>query len=725
MRASSVSAILVLSLIAAGCSQTGPRVPEMRDAEIVVHDLSMTMDPGKHTLECADTMTLPESILDECCLVFFLGDKLSVESVTLAPAGKRLDMQACKGCAAHENRPGFRCYCVGIPKDAPRPVAVTVTYRGEVFDPPKAEQTMRFVIGPTTGGTIQEEGVFLHGGTGFYPDLPGRMGIFNCVCKVPAGWQAVAQGRLEKQETSESGGVFHWRGDIPSDSLTVVAGKYVVSEADADGVRVRTYFFESEKELAAEYLAAAVEYIRHYSKMLGPYPFGQFSIVENFFNTGYGMPSYTLLGKDVVRIVKRHITAGALGHEIVHCWWGNYVFINEEEGNWCEGLTTYCANYCWDEQMKGADWARDYRRNTMLRYSVIVKPESDYPVNKFLGKRTEEDNEIGYGKPSMIFHMVRRLIGDEKFFGALRAVVKSHGGKKAGWSDFRAAFEKASGKDLGEFFDKWLNCAGIPSVSLNGRVSDDGSKAEIKVAQSGCDSFMPLFVDVKVSAGGVEEIHSNLPVTAHNRTLSIPLSGFASAKASEYKVAVDPDYHCMRKLSAEEIPPSLNVTLYSGKGIVVTPGNCGEDEKKAYGAIAAQVAQFRKWPVKKDGEVTDEDLASGSVMILGTPKENSVCAKAAAKMPEGLKLGESAFKVREKDFSAAANGLLVSMRSPFKPGAYVTIFAGLSAEPVKKAGRLLFHYGWDEFMVFENEKVVDRGLLGQQKNSLTLKLSAK
>ena len=63
---------------------------------------------------------------------------------------------------------------------------------------------------------------------------------------------------------------------------------------------------------------------RRTSPLLGPYPFDTFAVVENFFASGLGMPSFTLLGSGVIK--RHYVQPYALGHEIVHSWIGNAVF---------------------------------------------------------------------------------------------------------------------------------------------------------------------------------------------------------------------------------------------------------------------------------------------------------------------------------------------------------------------------------------------------------------
>ena len=62
---------------------------------------------------------------------------------------------------------------------------------------------------------------------------------------------------------------------------------------------------------------------------IGPYPYDKFALVENFWETGYGMPSFTLLGPEIIRFP--FILHSSFPHEILHNWWGNSVFVDYAE----------------------------------------------------------------------------------------------------------------------------------------------------------------------------------------------------------------------------------------------------------------------------------------------------------------------------------------------------------------------------------------------------------
>jgi len=92
-------------------------------------------------------------------------------------------------------------------------------------------------------------------------------------------------------------------------------------------------------------LNESINYYKEYTKLFGKYPYKSFSVVENFFATGFGMPGYTLLSNKLMVMPWVTLSPGSLAHEFVHNWWGNSVFTDNNAGNWCEALTTFSTNY--------------------------------------------------------------------------------------------------------------------------------------------------------------------------------------------------------------------------------------------------------------------------------------------------------------------------------------------------------------------------------------------
>ena len=70
---------------------------------------------------------------------------------------------------------------------------------------------------------------------------------------------------------------------------------------------------------------------------------------------------------------------------------------------------------------------------------------------KLLGGATGATRAVGYGKSMAIWHMLEQELGRPAVIEALRAVYRDFRGRPAAWSDFFAALEAASGRDLQGF----------------------------------------------------------------------------------------------------------------------------------------------------------------------------------------------------------------------------------------------------------------------------------
>ncbi|HEV8243370.1 MAG TPA: M1 family aminopeptidase, partial [Nitrospirales bacterium] len=423
------------------------------------------IDPPSHRLRGLDRVTVKAGDREVREIVVTLNKALVVAWVSRED--KLLSFYS-RPLHASTELDADRAHQVVVRLDRPARKGETFTldfdYGGEINDPPKEPRHLRYVTPSETSGYIGPEGVYIGQETYWYPDVPDSLASYRVAATTPLGWETIGQGGLIAREVTTEGTVTTWDTSTPTEGLTLAAGRFVVKTQKSGSTEIATYFYPEEAELADEYLKAAAEYLEAYSVLLGPYPFPRFSIGENFFASGLGMPSYTLLGAGSIR---RHYTQPyALGHEIVHSWVGNHVF-NDNDGNWVEGLTTYLANYYWHELKGDKQKARDERRLMLLSYAVYVTPDQDYPIVHFKRKSDQRDNAIGYNKTAMVFHMLRREIGDERFFATLKKLIAEYGGRRIGWHELESLFSREAGRNLRPFFARWVELPGAAAVSAD------------------------------------------------------------------------------------------------------------------------------------------------------------------------------------------------------------------------------------------------------------------
>jgi len=173
------------------------------------------------------------------------------------------------------------------------------------------------------------------------------------------------------------------------------------------------------------------------------------------------MPTLAYLGRDVLKLP--FIRATSLGHEVLHNWWGNGVYPDWRSGNWSEGLTTFLADYAFQED-KGEEAAREMRIAWLRDYAALP-PAEDFPLKDFTARHHGIASIIGYNKAAMVFLMLRDRIGRAAFERGLKRLWETKRFQTANWRDLAAAFSAASGQDLSAFFDRWVNQPGSPTFS--------------------------------------------------------------------------------------------------------------------------------------------------------------------------------------------------------------------------------------------------------------------
>src|SRR3989441_9913775 len=153
----------------------------------------------------------------------------------------------------------------------------------------------------------------------------------------------------------------------------------------------------------------------------------------------------------------------------------------------------------------------------------------------------------------------------------------------------------------------------------------------------------------------------------------------------------------------------LNLFVTDPRRVVVTPSL--DSAAAPYRELAERVAKQEGVGLRSASEIgaAGQDLRDASVLLLGGLNAGSAYAWAKRGLPPGVELRPDGFRVGGKDYQGSGMALLLSFRNPDDPTHVVSVFYGLSPEGVKPVARLLFFYGWNSYLVFENGAVIARG----------------
>ena len=603
------------------------------------HALRLQLDPALRSLSAVDTLSLA---VPTTTLEFSLHAALAPEAGEAGLSLSELAPDSSQG-------DGLRRWRLARADGAGESERWLIRWQGQLYQDVSGTVFGREKVGAEIRATVGEEGIYLAAGAGWYPLVGEGASAHRVTVVLPAGWSSLTNGRRLRDFSAAGRRETCWQAPEPSEGLDLVANRFRVDALQHGPTLVETYFFPEDSSLAAGYLEACADYLDLYEGFLTPYPFAKFAVVENFFSTGYGMPSWTLLGQQVLRLP--FIKATSLGHEIAHNWWGNSVFVGEG-GNWCEGLTVYTADYLYKERESAAA-ARQYRRTTLKDYTHYTRDGRDFPLTEFVSRHDAPTRAVGYGKSMFVFHMLEERVGREAFRAALRSVVLERQWQAATWSDFFRAVE-AEGSLAPEALEderrQWLEHTGAAQLALG----------EVTVVQEGAGWLLrgelrqegePLILSVPLrveTAAGPEDFSV---LTAAWR---LPFERRLAAAPTS--LAVDPDYHVFRRLYDEEMEATLSLVLADEDPLFLLEPGLAPDLAAAAREFAAA---FVEGEPRLREAAADEATAGEerTVIWLGTA-------------PPPATIGEAAPGLKQTPFFTMFQG------QRFEPGRYALVYAG-------------------------------------------------
>lgn len=534
--------------------------------------------------------------------------------------------------------------------------------------------------GIETANLVSREGIALI--NGWYPSIDG-LARFRLSAEVPQGFEAVSEADEIIMQERQGSREFSFIFDHPVESINFIAAQYALKKEEYRTVAVHTYFFPEDRELAANYLEQTKKYIAMYEDLIGPFPFKRFSVVENILPTGYSMPTFTLLGRDVVRLP--FIAETSLGHEILHQWFGNSVYVDTGGGNWSEGLTTYLADHQYEEMKdKGAE----YRKQILVNYQSSVTPEKDLALKDFISRTDKASASVGYGKTAMVFHTLKGLVGQDLFRRALKEFFEKNRFRPASWQDLQKAFETVSAKDLDWFFQQWVQGKGALDFDIRDvRVRYEGSKAFISfdVSQETALRFQ-LPVMIRTEKGDVHKIFDVEKESSsfEMETADIPL-----------ELVIDGQYDLFRKLTDDEITPVVAMLLGDPSRIFVLPRGREKDYEELEDLLKEQ-----GFAAKKEADLNYEDIKGSSLLV---PHDAALLKRLYANvaMPEG-------------DFA------LVMKENPYSRTSVIAVITPLPAAETGKYLRRITHYGKYSTLVFTGGRNITRTINESEQGMRTL-----
>ncbi|MBF0503353.1 MAG: M1 family peptidase [Candidatus Riflebacteria bacterium] len=546
------------------------------DTGLVHHDLMAKIDPEKNTLSVSDVISVPESLRHRD-LYFLLSSDLTATSptpgVSLEIASGSIEARQFgmvdEDFAALASGVSLRKHILHIPEAL---ATFTLEWNGRI-NHGILQQEKEYARGfSETSGIISSAGVYLAGSSRWIPWFNDGLITFSLTTSLPATWDSVSQGTRTDHRLEQGRWVTRWEATDPMEQIYLIAAPFTEYSRKCGDVDMMAFLRKPEETLATTYLETTGQYLEMYKKLIGPFPFSKFALVENFWETGYGMPSFTLLGEKIIRFP--FILHSSYPHELLHNWWGNGVYVKSGSGNWSEGITAYLADHLIKEQQ---GQGQEYRQTLLQKYSDYVKPSGDFPLKSFRSRFDAASEAIGYGKAAMMWEMLREQVGDDDFIKSWQSFFRKNRFQTATFDDIRNSFSEVTGKDLGAFFRQWVDRVGAPDLRLSGvtlKTTNDGTHLAFTISQAQKEEPFDLDIPVEVFLEK-DVIESKVHLGGREQSYDLVFSDKPVA------LRVDPRFNVFRRLHYLETSPALSKIFGDQSPLILLPSMADETRSAA------------------------------------------------------------------------------------------------------------------------------------------------
>ena len=308
------------------------------------------------------------------------------------------------------------------------------------------------------------------------------------------------------------------------------------TRVSSGGVTTAFYFRPGEQAMANAYGEETGKIVTHFSSLFGIPPYANLTIVETEAGApnGYAAPGMIFLNP---RAIGKDVSTKLLANQISRQWWGAMVSPATRNHLWLSnGLASY-SETLYSAQVNGPSALENDMRDTAVEALTV----DNVPVAQAarLEDYSPELLALTGSKGAAVLHMLRSVIGDEKFFQTLKDFSGQYAWKSVTTDDFKKTAEKASAQDLAYFFIQWIESSGAPEFKLEYTIlrTQKGFRAMGKIAQD-LDTFrMP--VDLKIETEGNPE-QKRVEVMGTSSEFSVDTFGKPKA------ISLDPDNRVLR-----------------------------------------------------------------------------------------------------------------------------------------------------------------------------------
>ncbi|MEU8221317.1 aminopeptidase N [Kribbella sp. NPDC048915] len=189
--------------------------------------------------------------------------------------------------------------------------------------------------------------------------------------------------------------------------------------------------------------------------------------------------------------------ANTVLHELAHMWFGDLVtmtwwddlWLNESfaewASHWAQVVATEKYNDAWTTFCNARkNWA--YRQDQLPSTHPIAADMIDFHAVEV------NFDGITYAKGASTLRQLVAFVGEDTFVAALKEYFHDHAFGNTELADLLKPLEKASGRDLDDWTERWLRTAGVNTLRADFAVDAEGAFTSFAIEQTAAEKFPVL-----------------------------------------------------------------------------------------------------------------------------------------------------------------------------------------------------------------------------------------
>lgn len=326
-------------------------------------------------------------------------------------------------------------------------------------------------------------------------DAPNDLRTTEFNATVEKNFTVISNGDLvETKENPDGTQTFHYKADKPYPNYltSFVVGEYVDVKRSYENTELHTFGYPDEKAAVEATIERLPDMVKYFSELLdSKFPNSQFTqaVVQDYpFPGGIGQHGAVTVSDNMIDDFRTHadflyLWDGIESEGVLSQWFGNSIMHKDWSDVWLSKSFTHYFDGLYTDYKNGREehliWyykffeqptvANDW--NIGYRHPIVTKSYND--VNAFVS-----DNHAKL-QGALVLRMLRKELGEENWWKAIRHYVKSSANKQVTTEDFRIAIEEATGQSLDWFFDQWIYKMGRPIFEIKKKY--DVSKGQLSL----------------------------------------------------------------------------------------------------------------------------------------------------------------------------------------------------------------------------------------------------